>query len=129
LIGKWHTSGKLLIGEGNSSTIIRGMDTYEWIAAGNFILHTVDVFMGNDRTQVTEIIGVNKRGGKFLMTSYDSTGAVTSMTASLTKSGVLKLGDKKMRAVLSRNNDGSMTADWELFDKTWKPWMEIQLTK
>ena len=129
LIGKWHTSGRLLAENADSSSVIRGMDTYEWIAGGEFILHTVDVFMGKERAQVSEIIGPGKRGKKFFMTSYDNSGAVITMNASLTAKGVLRLGDDKMRATLSRNRDGSMTARWELFNRTWKPWMEIELRK
>ena len=42
LIGKWHTTGKILQGAPGSSNEIRGMDTYEWISGGflSFIVWT-----------------------------------------------------------------------------------------
>jgi len=115
LIGKWHTQGEILQRVSVSSKDIRGMDTYEWVSGGFFILHRVDVFMGNERTEAIEIIGYEERRKSYFMKSFDSQGASITMYAALEKSGVLKFGDNKMRSVLTANKDGSsMTAKWEL---------------
>jgi hypothetical protein len=132
LIGKWHTQGEILQGASVSSKGIRGMDIYEWVSGGFFILHRVDVFMGNERTEAIEIIGYDENRKSYFMKSFDNQGASITMYAVLEKSGVLKFGDNKMKSVLTANKDGnSMTAKWELSEngKTWKPWMNIQLDK
>jgi hypothetical protein len=129
LIGTWHTSGEILNSPSQSSAVIHGMDTYEWISAGHFILHRVDVLMGSVRTEVIEIIGYDEANGKYFMTSYDNAGAVVTMAATIEKAGVLKIESDKMRAVLFVNKNGSMSAKWDLLDKKWVPWMKIKLTQ
>jgi hypothetical protein len=132
LIGKWHTKGEVLQGASASSKEIRGMDTYEWVSGGFFILHRVDVFMGNERTEAIEIIGYDENRKSYFMKSFDSQGESITMYAVLEKSSVLKFGDEKMRTVLTANEDGSsMSAKWELSEngKTWKPWMNIEFKK
>jgi hypothetical protein len=132
LIGNWHTKGEILQVPPNSSKEIRGMDTYEWISGGFFILHRVDVFMANERTEVIEIIGYEKSIKSFFMKSFDNHGEATVMYAVLEKPGVLKFGDKKMKTTLTVNKSGnSMIAKWELSEngKTWKPWMNIKFNK
>ncbi|MES2762274.1 MAG: DUF1579 family protein [Bacteroidota bacterium] len=132
LIGKWHTQGEVLKGTSVSSQIIRGMDTYEWISGGSFILHRVDVFMGNEKTEAVEIIGYDENRRSYFMTSFDNKGASITMYAVLEKPGVLKFGDNKMRSVLTAHKDGhSMSAKWELSEtgKTWTPWMKLEFDK
>ena len=132
LIGHWHTKGKILQGSPGASNEIRGMDTYEWISGGFFILHRVDVFMASKRTEVIEIIGYDKSKKSYFMKSFDNQGEATTMYAILEKPGVLKLGDKKMKATLTVDKNGdSMIAKWDLSKngKDWKPWMDIKFTK
>lgn len=132
LIGNWHTKGEILQGAPNSSKEIRGMDTYEWISGGFFMLHRVDVFMANERTEVIEIIGYDETKKSFFMKSFDNHGEATTMFAVLEKSRVLKLWDKKMKSTLTVSKSGnSMIAKWELSEngKTWKPWMDIKFSK
>ncbi|MES2777764.1 MAG: DUF1579 family protein [Bacteroidota bacterium] len=132
LIGNWHTKGEILQGAPKSSKEIRGMDTYEWIAGGFFILHRVDVFMANERTEVIEIIGYDKSRKSYFMKSFDNRGEATTMYAVLEKPGVLKLGDQKMRSKLTVDKSGNaMTAKWELSENgaSWTPWMDMQFRK
>ena len=132
LIGKWHTEGETLRDVSRSSKKIKGMDTYEWISGGFFILHRVDVFMGNERIEAIEIIGYDEGRKSYVMKSFDSQGESLTMYAVLKKPGVLMFGDKKMHTILTVNkNDNSMSAKWELAEngKTWKPWMNIKLNK
>ena len=132
LVGKWHTRGEVTLGASDSSKEIRGMDTYEWVSAGCFILHRVDVFMGRKRTEAIEIIGYEDVSKAYFMQSFDSDGASLKMYAVLDKKGVLKFGDDKMRSVLRMHKDGnSMSAKWELSEdgKRWKPWMKIRFDR
>jgi len=131
LVGKWHTSGEILKSGTKPSIQIKGMDTYEWINNGFFLLHRVDVFMGEERTEVIEIIGYDNIRKKYFMRSYDNLGGSAMMYATLDKPDVLKLGDKKMRSTLSTGKRGDhMIAKWERLEKAkWVPWMNIQLSK
>ena len=112
LIGKWHTQGEILQGAFVSSKDIRGMDTYEWVSGGFFILHRVDVFMGNERTEAIEIIGYDENHKSYFMKSFDNQGASITMYAVLEKSGVLKFGDNKMKSVLTVNKGTNISATW-----------------
>ena len=47
LVGVWKTTGDIKSGQDNLKLI--GIDSYELILDGNFILHKADVKMGNDR--------------------------------------------------------------------------------
>jgi hypothetical protein len=131
LIGKWHTEGEIIDSTSASSGKIRGMDTYEWISGGHFILHRVDVFMDTQRTEVIEIIGFDDKRKAYFMTSFDNQGTSTTMYATLEKSGILKISDKEMRSTLSvAKNGNSMTAKWEQLQKNkWLPWLDMKLTK
>lgn len=132
LIGKWHTAGEFLNNISDSSKEIRGMDIYEWVSGEAFILHRVDVFMGNTRTEVIEIIGYDEGRKLYFMKSFDNLGEATTMYAELVKPGVLKIWDSKMKSTLTVNKNGnSMVVKWELSEdgRTWKPWMEIKLSK
>lgn len=132
LIGKWHTQGEILQDVSNSSKEIRGMDTYEWISGGFFILHRVDVFMGNERAEAVEIIGYDENSKFYFMQSFDNNGASITMYAVIEKSVFFKFGDDRMRSVLKVSKDGnSMNAKWELSEDgtNWKPWMNIHLNK
>lgn len=131
LIGKWHTHGEIQ-GAPDAAKEIRGMDTYEWVPGGFFILHRVDVFMGKERTEVVEIIGYDKEQKSYFMKSFDNQGEASTMYAVLEKPGVLKLEGETMRSTLTVNKSGnSMHAKWQLSEngKTWKPWMDIKFNK
>lgn len=131
LIGKWHTQGEILNAVPQSRTI-RGMDSYEWVSGGAFILHRVDVFMGTKRMEAIELIGYDESHKTYFMKSFDSDGEAPLMFAKLKKSGVFEFGDKKMRSTLTPSKSGSsMSAKWEVAEggKHWKPWMEIRLEK
>lgn len=132
LIGSWHTQGEVLQDGSNASLQISGMDTYEWISGGCFILHRVDVFMGKARTEAVEIIGYDKNRQTFFMKSFDNQGEETLMYALVEKAGVLKFGDNKMKSVLSISKDGNtMHAKWEQSKngKDWEPWMQLEFKK
>jgi hypothetical protein len=132
LIGKWHTEGEILQDVSDSLKKIRGMDTYEWISEGFFILHRVDVFMGNKRTELIEVIGYDENHKSYFMKSFDNNGKSMTMYAELIKPNVLKFGDDKMQALLTANKKGnSMIAKWHLSDnsKIWKPWMNMTFRK
>lgn len=132
LIGNWNTEGQVLATPGNPSVTIKGTDTYEWVTEGFFVLHRVDVLIGNEKVEVVEIIGSYDPQNKiYAMHSFDNKGEHTAMFASI-ESGVMTITGNMMRATLSASGDGrQMTAKWERSEDglAWKPWIDMRFSK
>ena len=132
--GRWKTEGEIK-GEDNSPPKkIMGHDIYEWVAGGFFLLHRVDVMMGNERTEVIEIIGSagKKKDDGFALRSFDNQGNVVTMKGYLEKPGVFKIEGAGMRSTLLVSGDQNvLTVVWEQStdDSQWVPWMELKLTR
>lgn len=132
LIGIWHTQGEVK-GDGNAATTsLIGTDSYEWILNKNFILHKVDVSIGNEKTEAFEIIGVSDaKEKKYHFRSFDNQGVFTEMQGYIDEKGVLHIVGDKMRTTLFVNDKNNMTAHWEKSEdnKEWTPWMDVKLSK
>ena len=132
LIGKWNTKGQIKA-EGEMPAInIKGTDSYEWVLNGSFILHKVDVVMGEDRTEAFELIGeFDSISRTYKMRSFDNHGKFTTMEAIFDESGALHILGDIMRAKLSVYDSNNMSAQWEkLVDsKNWQSWMDLRFSK
>lgn len=73
-IGKWRTSGEVVATATTSPIEIKGHDTYQWLAGGFFVIHKVDVLMGNDHEESLEIIGYDKVTDTYPMHFFDNRG-------------------------------------------------------
>jgi hypothetical protein len=132
IIGHWRTEGSTVVLPGRPAESIAGVDTYEWVLDGKFILHRADVMMGENHTQVIELIGAcNNASESCKLWSFDNAGAVTLMDGSM-EEDILTIRHKKMRSTLtfSKKND-SMSADWEISEdgSNWLPWMQLKFTR
>jgi hypothetical protein len=68
---------------------ITGTDTYEWLPGGFFLLHRVDVMIGQQRVQALELIGeYDPATDSFTARPYDNLGSVTVMRARVDEQGV-----------------------------------------
>ncbi len=57
LIGAWRTEGEVLGEDGATGDVtFHGTDTYEWLGRA-FVVHRVDVTMGEDHVEAVELIG------------------------------------------------------------------------
>ena len=57
IIGRWRSSGSILDEYGSTVVAtISGTDVYSWASSGNWIVHDVDVLMGDERILVTELM-------------------------------------------------------------------------
>jgi hypothetical protein len=133
-VGHWKTEGEIKSDSSVSSKKIKGSDTYEWVAGGFFLLHRVDVMIGDDRTEVIEMIGRagKKKDDGFAMRSFDNQGNFTTMKGYLETPNVFKIEGQGMRSKLVVNeNQTLMTILWEQSSDgvNWNPWMELKLTK
>ena len=132
LVGSWQTEGRVLADGESAATRFTGTDTYEWVLNGQFILHKVDVTMGEAKIEVIELIGEYDKIGKSVkMHSFDNQGNYVLMHATHDESARLRITGDKMRAILVAVNNNELKASWEKSadNKTWLPWMELKLTK
>ncbi len=146
LVGRWRTEGHIV---GDDPVPIVGTDTYEVLPGGHFLVHHVDVMVGDEQVQAIEIIGDHDPvTDSFTARAYDNTGAVTTMHAGVDQAGVWTFvggpdvapaarttdqpAEGAVRSTLTIADDGrSMTALWERADDrtaAWEPWMDMRFT-
>jgi hypothetical protein len=133
-VGRWQTNGVIISDAVVTKTKINGNDTYEWVAGGHFLLHRVDVMIGDERTEVVEIIGLeeNEPDHSFAMRSFDNQGKFTTMKGYLEEPNLFKIEGEGVRSKLVVNeNHTIMNVFWEQSSDgvRWIPWMELKLTK
>ena len=134
LLGRWHTTGRMNPESSASGAEIDATDTYEWLPGGFGLLHTVDARVGDERVEGAEIIGYD-RSRETYVTQYFGTDGANSYEASLTEQAgdlVWRMHSEKDRFTGIFDHDRTtITGRWELLgdDGSWRPWMDITLTK
>jgi Protein of unknown function (DUF1579) len=146
LVGRWRSEGHIV---GEAPVPITGTDIYEWLAGGFFLVHHVDVVIGQQRVQALELIGpYDPATDAFTARAYDNLGNVTIMRAKVDEHGVWTFtggGDVApvaqpaaadasgaVRSTLTISPDrAGMTARWERSDDgaSWQPWMDMTFTR
>ncbi|MBT2274010.1 hypothetical protein [Rhodococcus qingshengii] len=130
IIGRWRTSGTVFDEHGERAAMIVGTDEYEWMPGGKWVVHRVDVMMGEDRVQALELIGDHDAvTGTYVMRAFDGSGAYGRMSADLNADGSWTFLGDGMRSTLWPSEDkSSMTARWEREDDTgsWVHWMDMR---
>ena len=146
LVGRWRSEGHIV---GEVSVPITGTDTYEWLPGGFFLVHHVDVVIGDQQVQAIELIGeYDPTTDAFTARAYDNQGNVTIMQTRVDEQGVWRFtggGDVAavarpasadasgaVRSTLTISPDRSgMTARWERSDDgaSWQPWMDMTFTR
>jgi hypothetical protein len=145
IAGRWDTSGHV-IGETNIPVV--GTDIYEVLAGGYFVVHRVEVVVGDQPVRAIEVIGEpDPTGGGYLARSFDSHGNAELMHVSIDDNGVFHFagGSEIAPAARPRNtvggqvrstltvaeDRGSMTALWERSEDgtNWQPWMDISFRR
>jgi hypothetical protein len=134
---------------GDPPVPIRGTDVYEWLPGGFFLVHHVDVVIGELPVRALEVLGeYDPATDSFTGRAYDDRGNVTVMRARVDAHGVWTFtggGDVApvaqpaaadprgaVRSTLTLSADGgSMRARWERSDDgaTWRPWMDMAFTR
>ncbi len=146
LAGRWRSEGHV---GAEVPVPITGTDVYEWLPGGFFLVHRVDVVIGQQRVQALELVGEDDPAtGSFTARAYDNLGNVTVMRARVDDQGVWRFtggGDVApvarpasadaggaVRSTLMVSADRSgMTAGWERSDDgaTWRRWMDVAFTR
>jgi Protein of unknown function (DUF1579) len=85
-VGRWRTQGHLV---GDPPVPIAGTDSYEWLAGGLFLVHHVDVVIGQQPVQALELIGpYDPATDAFTARAYDNLGNLMVMRARVDDQGV-----------------------------------------
>jgi hypothetical protein len=137
--GRWRTTGHVV---GEPPIPIRGTDRYEVLAGGHFVVHHVDVMVGDQPVRAIEIIG-ERDGEGFLARSFDGDGNVEVMRLTIDDAGVFHFSGGGNVAPAARPGDAptvrvrstltvgaerrTMSARWERSEDgtTWQHWMDI----
>jgi hypothetical protein len=146
LVGRWRSEGHIV---GEAPIPITGTDAYEWLPGGFFLVHHVDVVIGEEPVQAIEIIGERDPAtGAMLGRAYDNLGNMSILRVDVDDRGVWTFtggGDVApvarpsaadeggaVRSTLTVNPDGSgMVAEWERSDdgSTWERWMDMTFSR
>jgi len=107
-----------------------GTDTSEWLPGGFFLVHRVDVHLGDQPNESIEIIGYDASGKTYPMHSFDSQGNHIVMQAGVVGDDWSFTGES-MRFTGAFSDDGkSISGKWEYLDNSiWHHWMDVRLTK
>lgn len=129
VIGRWRTSGTVFDEHGQEVTTIAGTDEYEWMPGGMWVIHRVDVMIGDNHVQALELIGDHDtETDTYAMRAFDGSGTFGTMTARLNADGTWTFLGEGMRSILRTSKDrSSMTARWERQDESghWIHWMDM----
>ena len=131
LVGTWRTEGRTIASPDGPAVRIHGTDSYDWLPGKYFLVHRVDVRMGDEKVDAIEIIGYDAGRGDYTMHSYDHQGGTATMRMT-ERDGVWTIEGDGVRSRLQPDPDGwTMRAHWERQGKDggWMPWMEIRLTR
>ncbi|MFI6297090.1 hypothetical protein ACIBEJ_36250 [Nonomuraea sp. NPDC050790] len=129
LAGHWISRGRT-VGE---AVPISGTDTYEWLAGGHFLVHRVDVRMGEEKVEAIEMIGpYDPDGDCWPARAFDSSGHYGTMRATVDGDGVWTFAGESERATLRIAPGGdAMSAFWERTEDgtSWTHWMDMEFTR
>lgn len=129
-VGHWKTTGWIPATGTTPAIKIHGTDTYQWLPGGFFLLHTVDVYVGDDHNETTEIIGFDKQKELYTMQHYDNKGNSGVMTAVCKDDVWVFNGDNLRFTGGFKNRDKEFSGIWEQSNgKDWQHFMDIKLSK
>lgn len=145
IAGEWATDGHVV---DDLPVPVKGTDTYEVLAGRYFLVHHVDVTVGDQEVRAIEVIGEPASDGAgFLARSFDNQGNAEVMLVTVDDEGVFHFTGgpevaaaaqpadamtARVRSTLTVASDRrSMTALWERSEDghSWEPWMNIMFTR
>ena len=134
IIRLWKTSGTVFDERGTAIQTISGTDEYEWMVGGHWVIHRIDVMMGDQRSQGLELIGDRDAGtGRYRMRAFDAGGFFSTMTALPQADGSFLIEADGVRTTFTPPGSDRpfMTAVWErqMDDRpgAWVRWMDVRL--
>jgi hypothetical protein len=130
-VGKWNTEGQIKESPFGPAGKIIGTDTYEWLTGGFFLIHRVDVRMGDQTNESIEMIGYDALSNTYPMHSFDSQGNFIQMQARVTGDTWTFTGEAMRFTGVFSKDGNSISGKWEYKsdDSDWHHWMDVKLMK
>lgn len=131
LVGLWKTRGKVLRSENTAEAELNGMDSYEIILNGHYLLHKADVLMGSEKSETFELIAIAGKESAVRMDYYNSNGDSGSMTGAINNNDfTIDSGNLMFRGKLA-DDDTLITGKWRMRSEAgeWKDYIELELKK
>lgn len=128
-IGIWKTTGQVSID--NNTLKLTGIDNYEFVLDGNYMLHKANVKMGSERSETLEIFELGPSDEKAKMKYFNSKGEKGVMTSSLTNND-FKIDGKGIKFIGTINSDNTqIIGKWYLRTekKDWREFIKLRLEK
>lgn len=131
IIGQWRSSGTVLDDHGNVTMEVAGTDAYDLLPGGHWIVHDVDVQMGDQTTLVYELIGGVHPAGGWQMHAFDEADSPGVMRLSQEEPDLLlPHGDGVRSWFRIRAGQDRMTTLWEReVAGSWLPWMDMRFER
>jgi hypothetical protein len=130
-VGKWSTVGKIPVSDTTPEIKISGTDTYEWLPGKFFLLHKVDVNVGDDKNKTFEIIGFDWQKYLYTMQYYDNKGNSGFMTANCNDGVWTFIGENLRFTDGFKNHDKVFSGIWEQSTdgENWTHLMDITMLR
>ncbi len=131
LIGKWETRGNTIATASEPAIVFSGTDSYAWLEDGLFVLHQVDVSMGDHPVIGIETIWYDPQSGKYRTHFVDADGTTSTYEACL-EGQTWTMMSEIDRFSGSFSDDGKvLSGHWERRggSSSWEPWMDVTLTR
>jgi hypothetical protein len=128
LLGDWKTSGNIKSGQENRK--LTGIDTYEAILDGNFILHKADVQMGDERSETFEIIRSDNASHKATLQYFNTKGEVGTMMGSIVENEFRIEGNGLMFKGTINDENTRIVGKWYVQkENKWTDFIDLTLEK
>ncbi len=130
LIGNWKTTGNITSDQ--EKLELTGIDSYELILDGNYILHKATVKMGNEKSETFEIITLlNNSLDSAKMQYFNSKGEDGTMKSSIIRNE-FNIEGKDLKFSGQINEEETLiTGKWltQTENKNWNEFIELKLEK
>jgi hypothetical protein len=129
-VGKWNTRGKTIATASEPAVEFSGTDIYAWIGRGFFLLHSVDVMMGDQPVIGVEIIRYDPSSRTYQASFVDSRGNTSTSEVRYDKRKWTVIGEAERFAGTFSEDWNTLSGRWERKNGSrWEPWMDVTLTR
>ncbi len=131
LVGTWNTRGSTIASASMPAVEFSGTDTYEWLQGGFFLLHCVDVMMGEQRVTGVETIWFDPARHCYRTHFVDANGQTSTYQAQLYDREWTLASQTDRFAGRFSEDWATISGRWERMGggADWEPWMDVTLTR
>lgn len=130
-IGTWNTVGHILPTSSSARQEIRGIDSFEWLDGGYFLLHNSGLDLGDNKQHTLQVLSIDERENHFLSQYYDNNGNSGQMQVTVMDDLWIFKGESMLFKGSFSENETIFTIVAEQLnkEKVWTPFMNIKLVK